>query len=969
MNRSTCQKVQPMNKLIVFMVIVCYHILSSGVGPVRPSDGINNIGNNPDKTKISFEEKLEYYLNEKTHHVVEELIARETQLSQLVSNIHTEIKLRDRSSIQLDEAGFQEIDAYNDSLVRAYDSELLSLLEIYDKIQNLLKIAEYSGKVDYWVQAFNLKTHLMSSVDDRDLHKKDIATPKKIGLAVDEYTSELDSLLNIYDSYELLKRVAQADTDTVALAQIGEQQDRLLKIFSKWGPVGPLDDEEFFKYKNEIEQVRQVISDIKVEQANAFESEAQKLGRIKSDLLEKLDQSYLDLLSTSEYSVPNYPTVSEIVSAWNAERLVDIKTRLTKSQIVWLNLLSSADENERERMLRNELADAMLNYADGHYKVAEYQFIFVLKNYASQYNNLIPVRFYLAECRYHQMAYDEAKKVYEWISQQPDTTTFTVESLVRLLQYENEYGSTPKFLQLYQKVLDIQAFATGELISYAHYLAAHKYFENREFESAFNTIRLIPPESEFFGSSQLLLGVIYTNLGEYDAAIDIYKQFADDTSFPWTEMTVAYTRNTAYLRLGLLYYQKSNYNQALTALDNVSPGFENFDQVLIVKAWIYFMLEDYQTSVDHALELVRTFVASDYTYEALVLTAYCNRLVNNPQDAADAFRYVIRSRGVLDMKKNYDTERTKVLDQIDALSQFEEEALDRRQALIYNDISELRNKLSEFLLRVRERGDTGSQLIEDYYEERLDVMEHILRLDNIIEWAEESEEYEVAEKALAQRDRLTKVLQVFKGDRSAINNAFLIDYPLAAKEALYYYKSDNLDRVFQDMNNEKRRIEKTLQRVEELSAGPSDDISEQMDMDLLYFEINNLRARLNTFQKAMNEIEPEKPDTNIDYWSDLSGFGVSDIIYKERKAKLTSIDKCSDRIIIINELLKKRRAEIEKKLSDFETEIKKLQDKLLSRKIRLEQMEREKYIENFYYDTKEREEETWEDRLLQYKAP
>lgn len=967
MNRLTSQILQPFNKLIFFVILFCCQVLYSSVGFNGSSQKFDN-SDDSDRTKVTFEEKLEFYLNDKTQHVVEELIARETQLSQLIRNIHQEIKLRDRSSILSDEPGFQEIESYSDSLLQEYDKELLSLIDIYDNIQNLLRIAEYSGKVDNWMQVFNLKTQLMSSIDDRNLYKKEVPTSKNIGLAVDEYTSELDSLLNIYDSFELLKRMAYADNDTAAIAQIERQQKALITIFGKWGPVGPLDDSDFFKYRDEIAQVRKVISDIKVEQANALEAEAEKLQKIKSDLLGRLDRSVLELLSTGEYSLPNYPTVSEMVTAWNAERLIDIKTRLTKSQIVWLNLLASADDNITDRMLKNELTDAILNYANGNYRVSEYQFSSILDKYSAKYNNLISVQFYMAECRYHRLAYDDAKVIYEWISQQPDSNVYKVESLVRLMQHENDFGSSEKFFQLYQKVLENETYATGELIPYAHYLAAKKCFENQQFEKAAEIIPKIKPDSEFYGSSQLLAGVISTNMGKYDTAIEIYKKIANEDSYPWTAMTVAYTRNTALLRLGLLYYQQGKYQLALEIFDRVSPGFDNYDQVLIVKAWICFQQKDYQVSIDHALELVRTFIASDYTYEALVLNAYCNRLINNPQDAANAFRYVIRSQGILDMKKEYDTERSKVLGQLDELSNLEKDALERRQPHIYKDISELRMELSEFMLRVRERGDTGSQLIEDYYEERLDVMEHILRLDNIIEWAEETEEYEIAEKAHDQKDRLTKVLEVFKGDRNAINNAFLIDYPLAAKEALYYYKSENLDQVFYEMSTEKRRVENTLKEMDRLTSLSDYNLSQQMDVELLFFEMENLRNRLNKLQKAMNEIDPEKPETNIDYWSDLSGFGVSDIIYKERKSKLAGIDVRSDKITIINDLLKTRRAEIEKKLNDFEKEIKKLQDKLLSRKIQLEQMERDKYIESFYYDTKEKEEETWEDRLLQYKT-
>ena len=57
-----------------------------------------------DKTKIDFNEKLRYYLNENTHDVIRELLDRERQLRDLINNIHDEVALRGKKGLTGEES-------------------------------------------------------------------------------------------------------------------------------------------------------------------------------------------------------------------------------------------------------------------------------------------------------------------------------------------------------------------------------------------------------------------------------------------------------------------------------------------------------------------------------------------------------------------------------------------------------------------------------------------------------------------------------------------------------------------------------------------------------------------------------------------------------------------------------------------------------------------------------------------------
>ena len=62
-------------------------------------------------------------------------------------------------------------------------------------------------------------------------------------------------------------------------------------------------------------------------------------------------------------------------------------------------------------------------------------------------------------------------------------------------------------------------------------------------------------------------------------------------------------------------------------------------------------------------------------------------------------------------------------------------------------------------------------------------------------------------------------------------------------------------------------------------------------------------------------------------------------------------------IIYINNILKKRKAQLEKKILAFDDEAQRIQKEMQAEKIRLEKLEKEKYFRNVYFDTRTKETE------------
>ena len=915
-----------------------------------------------DKTVVPFEDKLRFYLNQKTQDVIDELIARETQLTQMIENIQTEMLRRGKSRLREDGAALAPLFQPVDSLVSGYDEELLRLVEIYDELQHLLKTAETSGDLDHRLELLDAKSNIFDALEDPDLYKKGIYTSERVGRMVDEYTTEIDSLLNLFDRLERIKVLASAQDNQAALGEISGEQRRLLRVLSQWGSLGPLNDEDLTRYRLEIQRVHGLLREVNELQVEQLGERNEDLEALQNDLLVNLDRMIYDLLARAGYSTSAFPRVTEFVESWKAERLLDIKTRSTHYQIIWRHLLESAQGDEWRRMFSDELDDALINYSNGLFETAEVQLMSLLTNYAGRDIEFAPVCFYIGECRWQRSAHDGARQMYEKIVADSSRTPHLAASLLRLMQIERDFGTFSALENYYEQLASGAVAAPAEILNAAHLLAAQACFDRSRFRKALALLQLIPENSSAFVDARFLLATIHINLDDYTSAIPILQQFAEVNSYPWSDALSTEVRNIARIRLGLIHYQRGNYTDAIRVLGTVSPGFSGRDQALIAMAWSYQQLGQYHAAIDHAQQLLGQFTASDFTYEALVLLAHCRRILDQPEDAVDAFRYVIRARGIQESKRDFDRERSLFLDHVAELNRLESDALEKRQVMLYREIDALRKEMNEYLLRIRERGDSGSQIIEDYYDERIDIIDHLLRLDAVVDWAVDLERPDLAEAAARQRMRLFKVLEIFRGDREVLNSASLFNFPLAAKEATLISQGENWGEITREFSVEKVRIERSLSALREL---PQDNV----DVELLKLELENLRDRMNRFQSAMVASLPPPPKSDLDQWSELSGFGVTDIIYTQRTSLFNRLDNLANRLQNIENLLNMRRAEVARQLSEYEEAIARLQDQLLSRQIQIEQLEREKYFINEYFDTTEREVESWEDRLLRPTEP
>jgi TolA-binding protein len=913
-----------------------------------------------DASGISFQDRLFHYLSLQTDHVVEDLMSKEMQVVQMVDLINREFKSREnvvREAIAV-------VEGPKDSLISDYRQELELLLQLYDNLQHLERVAVYGDQIEAYDEVHNIKSILVSSLENREIYDKGIYTAERVGETIDDYTAELDTMLGIYDTLEFLRKRAVTQKNEEALSLVNEQKQKLYKVLSRWGRLGPLSEEDYIRYQLETERIHDVVKTLDTIAGERSQTNRHRISQMKKNLVDSLDRAVYDLFVVGDLQKDVSHTTSEFIKVWKNERIIDVETHLTKYKAIRYEIIKRSDQKDLQRLLTTQTRDALLNYANGLYRVSEFQFQDIIDTYEPYFGRLTAIHYYLGEALYHQQAFERAKFKFMDVASEPKPTPFHVDALVRLLQHADKYEGSAAFFSLYERIVELDSLASGELLSYSHYKAANKYFANTQYHDANRILDQISKSSRFHLPATLLKGVIYLNLDDYNSAIPVFQSLAGKESYPWTNLNVAYIRNSALLRLGMVYYQRNDFMNARHYFEQVSQGFKGFDNALIGKAWSSLRVGDYQGSIDQSYKLLRNHLASNYSYEALVLSAHCKQLLGQPESALKNYRYVIRARKMMNVAKDYHSERNRLLSQKKQLGLIEEESLETRQEILYYRIEEMQERLSRLLFRIHQKGDRGSRLIQDYQDERVDIIHHLDDLDRVIQWAEERERPEVLAKALEQRQRLLRVLQTFQGDRDVVNTTYLIDFPLAAMEANLIWQRDNFVDLYRNLDLEKRRLENSINNLSNINTAEL-SFSDKLDLEILNGDLNHLQTRLSKFREWLTEEVPGEPRSRLDYWSDYAGYELSKIVYNLRQDKVDQIGDYALGLQMIRDVLQARKDELESRLEEFNEEIQTLQKRWLSRKIKLEQLEKQTYFNKYYFDTSERESENWEYRLQQ----
>jgi len=906
-----------------------------------------------DKTRTDddFENRLEHYLNLETRDFIAEMTVREKLLLQMIQNITSELNLRqhdvnDRRLSLLDtrrKAGY---------LLDEYSRELNRIVQLSHEIDPLKKRAEASGNLSSWKRLRSLHEQLISTVDDENLQRERLSTNSRISLLLKEQNAEVNTLVRMYEKLESLQKLAEARNNQSFLGQIQALQDSIRIA------LGDVDSSksQFIAnaYFEEAESLVATLRELDELQSRALAVAPEvsvDIQDVRRTILQKLPRR-LPLLLGYNYVILEESRIPQLVNEWKANQVTDYAVRLMRYRIIEESLLDNATPTQYRRMRARSLYDAYRNYALEEYELAKMQFDRVLQIYGSNFEDAPALYFDRGESLFAQKLYNDAEQDYlVLVSEYPDSKYLGL-SFFRLLQMHERKPNRGNFYRFFSLMQSNRNRIDSQSLDKCFYLAGYVQLKDGDFSAAENSLNAVSPEFEQYWKSRLLLGVARTSQQKYAEVIDLFAEITE------TVPSGSFIRDSGHLRLGYLYYERGEFEQALQHFERVSPTFANHAETLLSIAWTHLKLKNYDKTVDTIELLTKYYLDSEHIYEAQVLAAHARRLLDDTGGSQQHLRYVANARSALELSSRYNAERELVLDQLNTLDHLEKQALEQNDRGAFQVVDFYRTRLQDALQQFELHGARGNFALENLETERTKILSQIEQLERLMAKAGESDDEEAFKVAQRQHERLVKALQLYDSDTASRRRSFFVDYPLATKEAVQRYRKEMLQELSTDLSQEQAQLNNVMTQVAMLQKEIGQNhtaVNADMQLEVLNSEVFNLYERMQRLQAWTHENTATEVKTDFNRYADFSGFGMSDATFAAIQQKDKVLAKLSDYKNAIANLVIERKEYLRDRVRAHEAELRRLEKERQQERLEQEREERREYLQESYFDTTDRE--------------
>lgn len=910
--------------------------------------------------EINFDSRIKHYLDLNSKDYIQKMAVKEQFLLQMIQNILKEIKARGTQSETLTNLNLKELYAEQENLIDQYSQELDNILSLLHELEQLEKYTAQSENKKLLSEINKLKEDLKESLGSRKNIEKSKKPSSELKQLIRNYSVDMDSILNTYELLVKFEKEAQARNDQEILGEIQKQKEKIIKIIGNYSPQGDSlvqkqlvqdDVEESEKIIDILKEVEQISARMGTDSIPAGDTEA-----VKQQMLGEIDNRLLQLSGKTSSEIPKI-SITELLKEWRAKKTADFQIRLTKYRVLYAGLLKTAASEEKNRMLEDALGDAMMNYSSRNFDLAEMQFKDILRNFGTTFSQADGIYFYLGETYYVRSFYDAAFEKFEELVNNFPQSKFQGQALWKLMLISYTYNLKDKFFGFFDKMKDLSGALSAEELGNAYYLAGYLYASAGDFKKSRTYLEMIQENTPYYLPGQYLLGIVYINLENYTKAKKILETVGSAQNYPWSDVNLANIRNEAIIRLGFLHYHLGEYQKAVEVLDRVSQGYEGYDRSLMAQAWAELKTGKYEDTISKVNQLLSRHLTSNFTYEALVVSAHCKRILNRPEEAKADLDYISSAQTAMELSNQYYEERKRIIEQAKELERLESSVLERQDQTLYEDVSKIRGAVQEALIGFNYQGFASKQLLEDFNDERKKIVRQIEYFDSMIQQAKSEGQEDMLLVAEKQKARLISMLENYDKASAGMNVNAFITHPLATKEGGIRYRRGMIKNMVQDMLAEKKQVERDIQNLSKLieSQQNKTGVSAEIDLELLQEDLASLKNQLNRLQIWLANNAMDESNTNFEKWADFSGFGMSDINFSSLLERERKIATYSENIEAIDRLLAKKRKSLESKVTDYDQRMLKLIENMNEEKARVEKQERKKYFDTIYFDTKQQE--------------
>ncbi|RMI27457.1 MAG: hypothetical protein D6681_00660 [Calditrichaeota bacterium] len=724
-----------------------------------------------------------------------------------------------------------------------------------------------------------------------------------------------------------------------------------------------IDQEEIdFRKKKVFEDALQVLyvseEMIRLDRERSPGQVSRRIGKSKEELMAAFGELMEDSLQTSGRTY----TIYDLFVEWRKTNEAQFERRLADVLVVRRNLLKASGVEEILRMFNDELYVAYSRFNLGDYDLAERLLSDLINIYPEWgIKNLDDVYFYRAECNFALSRFLHARRYFEELIQQFPGTAYLPQIYSRLVQIcyaQGEYDRVVEYAQLYQNV----AAPTAEEYYDIQFLMAMAYYSLGNYDQAVDALSNIPETHQYYALAQYFMGNAYTGSGQYDEAARVYLGLIDQKSTPQD------IHSRALYKMGILEYQRNNYQVAINYLSRIPRGFPRYDKVLNALAWAHFEAArsaaavggaaDFSLAKLYARELIEQYYASPYKMEANSLLAYISQLEEDPLEAIQRYREVYETKEKRKDFEEYALERERLQQLYEQAVAMRNRAIQEKNTAAYAKanrlIAGLEARLSE--IKLSEASSTGSAV----FQEINSLIYQIKELNRLRLLAEEAGKTGAIARIDSLQLRLVAVLETFPAEvveRARYVNLF-DEYPVSKYVVEENLRHDQLMQEQQEALDEIARIEAMQQEIERQVSMARVKRNFRLVglLEQKYAYLEDLKKRYDTLLAAMYETPTRaNPYPEFNKWGDLGGFGIINVYFDQKQKQEQQLTRLSAVLERVNGQLNRRKQVIEDQIKKIEAEI-----RFMTMKARMEERarlraERERAFRESYFDTRESE--------------
>ena len=913
---------------------------------------------NPGDSNINYQSKIKFYLDLKTKIFLKKISVKEKMLTQMIRNIAEEMQARDTDKQILNDVEFDLVYDTGERIMLEYNSETNAIKDIIFELEKLEFVVQRQDDLKLLNELEKVKDQLMDAPGDDQFEN---LSDQEISQKINHYSKEISTILNIYNSIVAFQKRASNLGDEEIVKLLEQQKTQIINILEENRLAVPGIEnvvQDYIKDAASIINILKQINPLKVfveNDSSAFED----VDQVQANIVAGLDERILNLIGATRQEDLSGRTITDFFKNWKSKKIAEYQLRYTKYRIFKDKLFNSSTSEERNRMLENEISDALLNFGEAEYELAGMQLKHIFYTYSYYYPNLDGVIFYQAEANYANFYYDSASKCYLTIIENFPNSKFLGQCYLRLATISYTFSEQKKFFEYYNK-LDEFKDINKEDKNRVDFLAASLLTHLHRFDTANEILKNFDRKSKYFPMAQYLHGMVFTNLNEYDEAKKTYKKLVSNKRYSNADINISIIKNESLLKLGYIHYKNGEYEKALSCFTQISKGFQKYENSLINQPGSNLKNDQYDSVVNKIELLCNNFLLSNYAYEGFVLSAFCKRAQQSPREGLEDVQNVAKSKQILDPVRKYYKKRSKILQQLDELKILEERILQRQNKQLYPIAAKIQALINDALTSFRYRGAVSSRMLAEYNNGRKKVVRQIKTFDKIIKFIEEQNNREQLANAVQQGKALMIVLGEYQLKQSMSNSSYFLDNPLAPKEGAIIYRYGIVDQLFNELIIEDRSAQKNMEAIANLVQSQNKELGIELtlNLEILAEDFVDTNNHLSRFQVWLANHKIKDAETQSNGWANNNAFVFKDInfiLLKEQTGKLIELTEIISKI---EHVLDSKKNDLEANITRYNRELKKMQKEMEKEITRLQKIEKEKYFQEIYFETKTREIDT-----------